>query len=231
VERVQIDKAMQHFSIEKGGLIDEEKAIKVGQWVGAKWILLGSLTTVGNDARLDGRVIDVASGTMLKAASARGKVDNLFDVVDDFSEKIVSGFTGEKIDLREKKEIVLLDQDFRLDAECGRSSWGPAPYKDMQMWSDLERGVTLFGKMSFSQMALRVAAKDGFNMNFAFGLASGKGAERTNWHEIKEDRKKLYATAKLLDFGTKAYDCDPTELAFGDTVVSWMRVNVRLVMK
>ncbi|MGA9108659.1 MAG: POTRA domain-containing protein, partial [Smithella sp.] len=53
--------------------IDEKKAISNGKSMGADFVIIGSLTQLGESLSIDARIIDVARGNILATASAQGK--------------------------------------------------------------------------------------------------------------------------------------------------------------
>lgn len=141
VERLQIDKALKHFKIEQSGLINEETAIQIGQWLGAKWILLGNFSAIGEMIRIDCRIIDVKEGTLLKSAKMEGKTIELFSIVDGLASKILDAFTGEMIEFRLKEPKVLLDRVYEFDWPTGRDYWrltssGNAPQQHVATFPD-----------------------------------------------------------------------------------------------
>jgi TolB-like protein len=70
VERSKVVEAMNELKMQASGLATEGNR-KLGQWVGAEKVLLGSLNRFGAGIRLDLRLIDVGSGQILAAASSQ----------------------------------------------------------------------------------------------------------------------------------------------------------------
>ncbi|MBD3338047.1 MAG: DUF1566 domain-containing protein [Candidatus Lokiarchaeota archaeon] len=129
VERLQIDKAITHFKIEQYGLIDEQTAIEIGQWLGAEWILIGNFMVIGEQVRIDCRIIDVKNGILLKAAKTEGNLSSFFSLIDDLANKILNAFTGEKIDFHEKQPKILFHKNmkFKWIYNNMREYWGYEP--------------------------------------------------------------------------------------------------------
>jgi TolB-like protein len=69
VERRQVEAAIKELQLDIGGLT-EEGGRRVGQWVGAERILVGTLSSLGSSMRLDLRVIQVESGRIVQAGNA-----------------------------------------------------------------------------------------------------------------------------------------------------------------
>ena len=75
IEREQLQKVVQEFQLSQSGIIDTSYAKQIGKITGADAIVTGSVTKIGNDLRLDARIIDVESGIILTAEKSVGKVD------------------------------------------------------------------------------------------------------------------------------------------------------------
>jgi len=75
IEREQLQKVIKEFQLSQSGIIDTSYAKQIGKIAGADAIVTGSVTKIGNDLRLDARIIDVESGIILTAEKSEGKVD------------------------------------------------------------------------------------------------------------------------------------------------------------
>jgi TolB-like protein len=75
IEREQLQKVVQEFQLSQSGIIDTSYAKQIGKITGADAIITGSVTKIGNDLRLDARIIDVESGIILTAEKSEGKVE------------------------------------------------------------------------------------------------------------------------------------------------------------
>ncbi|MBD3340393.1 MAG: hypothetical protein GF353_14860 [Candidatus Lokiarchaeota archaeon] len=100
IERAQIDNALKNFEIEQSGLIDEEKAIKIGQWLGATSIILGNFIKKDDKIRIDSRIIDVKTGTLLSCAKIIGEEDNLINLADSLAIEINKNFALNSVVLK-----------------------------------------------------------------------------------------------------------------------------------
>lgn len=74
VERSKIEEAMKELGLENNG-VTTDGSVKIGQWVGADRILLGSFSELEGSYRLDLRIIEVASGRILAASMATVRND------------------------------------------------------------------------------------------------------------------------------------------------------------
>jgi len=90
IERLQVNRAMKHFALEDAGLLSSHEFQRVGNWLGADYILLGSFTKMRQDIRLDARLIDTHTGMVMTAESAGGNQQFVMALVDNLSDKILN---------------------------------------------------------------------------------------------------------------------------------------------
>jgi len=67
-EREQLAKVLKELELNQTGMVSEGDAREIGRMVGAKAILTGSVSRIGNAMRIDARFIDVESGNIMAAA-------------------------------------------------------------------------------------------------------------------------------------------------------------------
>jgi len=94
IEREQLQKIIKEFKLSQSGIIDTSHAKQIGKMAGADAIVTGSVTKIGNDLRLDARIIDVESGIILTAEKSEGKVDlrSIGMMTDRIVAKLVNKF-------------------------------------------------------------------------------------------------------------------------------------------
>ena len=92
IERVQIEKAMSNFHMEMSGPIDAEKAVEIGQWLGADAVVLGSFTRFGAVFRIDGRLINARTGELMVAEHVRGSEEEVMVLVDELGKRLIESF-------------------------------------------------------------------------------------------------------------------------------------------
>jgi curli biogenesis system outer membrane secretion channel CsgG len=90
VERRELDKALAEQELALSGLVDEATAARVGRLAGARYALLGSASIIDAQVRLSCRLIDIETGEIVYAESARGGTGDIFAVV----EKLASAVEG-----------------------------------------------------------------------------------------------------------------------------------------
>lgn len=76
------DSAMEELKLSLSGLIDENKALEIGKWQGAQYILSGSYQVAGNRIRANARMIDIENGTVVISVKEDGTIDRIFEFQD-----------------------------------------------------------------------------------------------------------------------------------------------------
>jgi TolB-like protein len=77
-----------------GGSIPTGDALKIAGDLGADYALVGEFVVFGNKFRIDTRLYDVKDGTLRSAEKAQAKEDDLFEVVDDLSNRVILAIAG-----------------------------------------------------------------------------------------------------------------------------------------
>ncbi len=78
VERGRLGEVLTELELGASGAIDPETAAKVGQLVGARHLVLGSLVAVDPVLRIDARVVDTETGVATAAWTVEGPRDEFF---------------------------------------------------------------------------------------------------------------------------------------------------------
>jgi len=92
IEREQLQKVIKEFQLSQSGIIDTSYAKQIGKITGADAIVTGSVTKIGNDLRLDARIIDVESGIILTAEKSEGKIN--LKSIGMMTDRIVANLVG-----------------------------------------------------------------------------------------------------------------------------------------
>lgn len=79
VDHLQIDALIREMGLVTSGAVDSKSAPRFGKLIGARRVVLGSLTSTGPDARLDGRVGDVATGAIRTTDVASASLGTILD--------------------------------------------------------------------------------------------------------------------------------------------------------
>lgn len=90
VERSRIDSLLREMQLTMAGVVDEESAVQAGKVLGARHIAFGSFTVLGEEVRLDVRVIRVESSAVVAAASVSGRSGEILGLITSLAAKIAA---------------------------------------------------------------------------------------------------------------------------------------------
>lgn len=76
IERAMIKSLLQEVALSQSGSVDQNTAIRVGKLLGAQAIAFGSFMVLGNNVRIDLRIVKVETSEMLMAESVSGLSDD-----------------------------------------------------------------------------------------------------------------------------------------------------------
>lgn len=82
VDRAQVEDLLTKQKILVSGRLDDKEAMRVGQLLGAQYIVMGGVVMDKTDARLDIRLVDVETGLTVRTFKERGKQEALLDLVE-----------------------------------------------------------------------------------------------------------------------------------------------------
>jgi TolB-like protein len=88
VERQELEKALKEIELASSDAVDAKTAQQIGKLLGAKYLLLGSLTKLAATAKISYRLVRTETGEIVQADSVRGKFDDLFDLEDLLARKV-----------------------------------------------------------------------------------------------------------------------------------------------
>ena len=86
VDRAQVEDLLTKQKLLVSGRLDDKEAMRVGQLLGAQYIVMGGVVMDRTDARLDIRLVDVETGLTVRTFKERGKQDDLLDLVEVLAE-------------------------------------------------------------------------------------------------------------------------------------------------
>ena len=93
VERAQLQKIMKEQQLGMTGMINQETAAKVGELLGVKAIISGSVIQIGNTYEVNARLISVEDGSILNAERIRGVgLDSVEQMMDSLADSIKKDF-------------------------------------------------------------------------------------------------------------------------------------------
>ena len=182
VERLHVEKAIKNFKLEQSGLIHEDKAIKVGQWLGATVIIIGNFTEFGGKYRIDARLIQVTTGELLAACKITANEHNIIEKIDTLGSKIIETFSDEIV------QNGLLEINFRITY---------APLTERPVYFQL---CKLFVDGKYSGLSSGIREVNNWGILFSIPLKKGP-------HEIKiihgyvDDKEDIW----INDFNTQPH--------------------------
>ncbi len=91
VDRSVLKQIMEEQNLGTSGRVDAATAARVGKLVGARYVVTGSFMDLYNDFRMDGRIVDVETGEVLKGQAVKAKKDDLYELVVQLAGKITTG--------------------------------------------------------------------------------------------------------------------------------------------
>ena len=91
VDRQQIQQLIETRQLALSGRMDESRALELGKLLGAEYIVVGNVALEPERARIDLRLLDVASGTVEKASRQQGSRENLLDLVTSLADDFTQG--------------------------------------------------------------------------------------------------------------------------------------------
>ena len=91
VESNQIAEMLQEMGLKQSGVMEEEQAVEIAERLKADLLMLGGFSMVKNEIQINGRLINARNANVLRAASSKGPIDDLFRVERDLALKIVEG--------------------------------------------------------------------------------------------------------------------------------------------
>jgi TolB-like protein len=115
VERDKLEAVLGELKLQRTRAFDQSTAVKVGKFLGAKYLLSGSLTVSGARVILDARVLDAGSGAVAVAARAEGSADDIFSIEQQLVDKLIVGIDVSVKNVSPRKRASVPSLDALLD--------------------------------------------------------------------------------------------------------------------
>jgi len=90
VERRELLKILQEQKLGSSDLASKEGRLQLGKIAGAQTLVFGSFAAIGNVLQMNGRIVDVESGVVLKSASVHGDVSSARALGQDLSQRLAA---------------------------------------------------------------------------------------------------------------------------------------------
>lgn len=91
VERSQLRAILEEQDLVREGHVDPSTAARIGRLVGARYVVTGAFMDVYGAFRLDGRIVDVETGEILKTEEVRDRKENIYQMLVDMATRITEG--------------------------------------------------------------------------------------------------------------------------------------------
>ena len=92
LERQNMQTILQEQRLALSGRMDESSAVEIGKMLGVQYVLLGGVTSVAGQLRVDIRAVDVETSAVLTVLKKNDRTEGLLDVVvwiaDEFAKKL-----------------------------------------------------------------------------------------------------------------------------------------------
>ena len=116
IERLRLSTVLQELSLAQTGLITEKNAPRVGEMLGAKILIVGTVQKLGNNVRVIARAVNTTSGNIIFSVNVDKKIvafKDVFKLEDTLAQKIVLrlGLTLTKKNLTEFEIPVTSSED------------------------------------------------------------------------------------------------------------------------
>lgn len=92
IERNRIKELLQEIDMSQSGYIDQATALRIGKILGAKSLVFGSFVVIGEQLRIDARVVNVETSETIFAESINGTSDQFMQSEKKLAAKIAGTF-------------------------------------------------------------------------------------------------------------------------------------------
>jgi TolB-like protein len=91
VERSLLRDILAEQDLGASGRVDPQTAANLGRLVGARYIVTGQFTDLFGDFRMDGRIINVETGEVIRTEQVRARREALYDMLVDLAGRMTAG--------------------------------------------------------------------------------------------------------------------------------------------
>lgn len=110
IERRMLEKILTEQKLGLSGILDESSASKLGQMLGAKVVISGSVMSLKGQIEVNARIIDVQTGSVIAAENAKSRsTDGLEEMVFQMAQAIIRDFPLEGYVVRRNGKDVIID--------------------------------------------------------------------------------------------------------------------------
>ena len=120
IERRLLEQIFQEHKLIMAGVVDAESATQLGNLLGVKVIISGSVLKLKNFTEVNARIIDVESASIITAESAKSTTtERLEELVKQMAEKIIKDFPLQGYIVNKDKQRVVIDVGKRAGVKRG----------------------------------------------------------------------------------------------------------------
>lgn len=178
VERMKLGLVLDELKLAKSGYLDKGSAQKLGRGLGAKFVITGSFSVVKQQFIIDARIIEVESGSIVKAARSAGLVDDFIAIEKDVVEQLLDGLKV-KLSPGARRRILI---DSPTESATALASYGRG----------LEAGEA--GKVEVAQKAFEEALRQDPDFakaslalrDLATSIEQARKSERKHYQDLKQ---------------------------------------------
>lgn len=91
VERSTLKEMLAEQDLGASGRVDEHTAARIGKLVGARYIIKGQFMDLYGNFRVDGHIVNVETGELVKTVQVSAKPDQLYDLLVQLASRITAG--------------------------------------------------------------------------------------------------------------------------------------------
>jgi TolB-like protein len=91
VERSRLREILDEQGLVSAGQVDSRTAAEIGRLIGARYMITGAYMDLFGTFRLDGRVVDVETGEVIRTQELRDQTQNLYALLVEMAARITAG--------------------------------------------------------------------------------------------------------------------------------------------
>jgi len=92
IERNKIKELLQEIDLSQSGYVDQATALRIGRLLGARSIVFGSFVVLGEEVRIDARLVNVETSETMLAESISGTSDQFLQLEKQLAGRIAGAF-------------------------------------------------------------------------------------------------------------------------------------------
>lgn len=167
VERSKVDKMLKEQKFQSSGCVNISCAVEVGNVLGAKYIVVGTISKFGQIYTLDARLVDVESSESLRSAdyTSQGRIDDLLLLgVPSVVRQLVGEYEGSQT-LIETNNNETIDWSLNNFLHYLRLSFDISPEYNQDLLTN--PSVLAYSSTDYPQ--------SGFNIGYEYAMPNGLG--------------------------------------------------------